>query len=229
MLNARIFRDAYDRDGYIVIKEAITPEIASAVLGLITGGLAKPEVAARFFSRPTVNAKPAYEFPSRVFPPLSGLHWGITSLMSLITGRRLAPSYGYFRAYQKGDVCTVHTDRQACEHSMSLALGYADDIAWEFECGREHYDYEAACKLRCTDSFGDEEFSRVRLELGDAIIYKGVNRRHGRITPNPNRWSAHAFLHWVDLDGPFSDWAFDKTPPPKPRGFNFPLTQAAQT
>lgn len=221
MLDVRHSREAYDCDGYVVIKEAATPETTSALLGIITDGLSKPEAAARFLSKPTINAKPTFEFPSRVFPPLSGVHWGLTSLMRLVTGRRLAPSYGYFRAYQKGDVCTVHTDRQACEHSMSLALGYADDIVWEFECGRAHYDYETACKLRCSDDFGEEAYSGVRLEPGDAIVYKGVNRRHGRITPNPNRWSAHVFLHWVDLDGPFSDWAFDKTPPIKPRDLPF--------
>jgi hypothetical protein len=40
-------------------------------------------------------------------------------------------------------------------------------------------------------------------------MYRGVNHRHGRIEPNPNRWSAHLFLHWVDANGPFADQAFD--------------------
>jgi hypothetical protein len=32
--------------------------------------------------------------------------------------------------------------------------------------------------------------------------------------PNPNRWSAHLFLHWVERDGEFAGEAFDKQPPP---------------
>ena len=45
---------------------------------------------------------------------------------------------------------------------------------------------------------------------GDAVMYQGVNHRHGRLQPNPNSWSAHLFLHWVDADGPHSDQAFDR-------------------
>jgi hypothetical protein len=41
-------------------------------------------------------------------------------------------------------------------------------------------------------------------------MYRGVNHRHGRIEPNPNRWSAHLFMHWVDANGRFADEAFDK-------------------
>jgi hypothetical protein len=52
------------------------------------------------------------------------------------------------------------------------------------------------------------------MEVGDAVIYRGVHRAHGRTTPNPNRWSAHLFLHWVARDGPYSDQAFDGQPPP---------------
>ena len=40
------------------------------------------------------------------------------------------------------------------------------------------------------------------MEVGDAVLYQGVNYAHGRITPNPNAWSAHLFLHFVDRNGP---------------------------
>jgi hypothetical protein len=36
-----------------------------------------------------------------------------------------------------------------------------------------------------------------------------VNHRHGRITPNPNGWSVHLFMHWVDRNGPHRGHAFD--------------------
>jgi hypothetical protein len=29
-----------------------------------------------------------------------------------------------------------------------------------------------------------------------------MHRRHGRTTPNPNGWSAHLFLHWVERGAP---------------------------
>ena len=41
-------------------------------------------------------------------------------------------------------------------------------------------------------------------------MYQGVHHRHGRLDPNPNAWSAHLFLHWVDPAGPYRDEAFDR-------------------
>jgi hypothetical protein len=48
------------------------------------------------------------------------------------------------------------------------------------------------------------------MSAGDAVMYRGVNHRHGRLDPNPNSWSAHLFLHWVDPNGPYADHAFDR-------------------
>lgn len=42
------------------------------------------------------------------------------------------------------------------------------------------------------------------------------------MSPNPNAWCAHLFLHWVDVDGPFKEWTFEKKPMPQPAGFAFP-------
>jgi len=53
----------------------------------------------------------------------------------------------------------------------------------------------------------------VSMKPGDAVLYEGVHHRHGRTDPNPNRWSAHLFLHWVDRDGPYRDHAFDGRAP----------------
>ena len=142
--------------------------------------------------------------------------------MSDLTGKKLLPTYCFFRVYQHGDVCTVHSDRPSCEHSLSMALGYADGIVWDFEVGREFRSYEINSGMRAADDFGVEAFSTVKLSPGDAILYKGVNHRHGRMSPNPNKWSAHLFLHWIDSEGPYSEWAFDKQPQPEAVGFNFP-------
>jgi hypothetical protein len=61
-------------------------------------------------------------------------------------------------------------------------------------------------------TFGDDAYAEVSMQPGDAVLYKGVHHRHGRVTPNPNRWSAHMFLHWVDAEGPWRAEAFDRKP-----------------
>ena len=45
--------------------------------------------------------------------------------------------------------------------------------------------------------------------LEDIVALASDDARHGRTRPNPNGWSAHLFLHWVDRDGPYADKAFD--------------------
>jgi hypothetical protein len=59
------------------------------------------------------------------------------------------------------------------------------------------------------------------LEVGDAVLYYGVRYPHGRTTPNPNTWSAHLFLHFVDRNGPHAGEAFDGRVRLEPVDFDF--------
>jgi hypothetical protein len=59
------------------------------------------------------------------------------------------------------------------------------------------------------------------MQVGDAVLYQGVRHRHARVTPNPNGWSIHLFLHWVDRDGPFREHAFDGRIPTAKTRFDF--------
>ncbi len=219
---ANEIQTAYHARGYAHLQALCPPAVTRHLLGVICEDLGKPGIAERFLRKPTVNAKPSYEFYSYQYPPVMGFHWGLTSRMCEVTGKNLLPTYGFFRVYQKDDICTVHSDRPSCEHSLSLALAYADDAVWDFEIGSRPYDYESACMLKAAADFGGEDYATLKLTPGDAILYKGVNYRHGRMTPNPNRWSAHLFMHWIDVDGPFKVWAFDKQVLPEPTGFVFP-------
>ena len=216
------FRTSYESNGYAVVPSVAPAPMVQYFLAIVCAQLSsKPDA---FLTPPRVNAKPAYEFYSYRHHTTMGFHWGLTSRMVELTGKRLAPSYAYFRVYQKGDICTVHSDRESCEHSLSMMLGYSDDIVWPFEIGERRYDFADACELQKAEDFGDEPSKQVTLNPGDAILYQGCNYRHGRTIPNPNRWSAHLFLHWVDLDGPFKDWAFDRQKFPAMGDFKFPET-----
>jgi hypothetical protein len=101
-----------------------------------------------------------------------------------------------------------------------MPLAYSDGLTWSFEIGRRRFNFPAAQQLAPADGFAEEEFSSVDLSPGSAILYQGTNYRHGRLSPNPNRWSAHLFMHWVDTEGPFRDWAFDRWPIPPAGDFS---------
>lgn len=216
-------QNEYETNGYAVVRAAATKEVAKNLLSIICSQMtSKQGNLQHFLTTPRINEKPAYEFYSYRHPTVMGFHWGLSSRMVELTGKRLVPTYAYFRVYQQGDICTVHSDRQSCEHSFSMLLAYSDDIVWPFEIDTQRYEFKDACEIKAARDFGAATKREVMLEPGDAILYQGTNYRHGRTMPNPNRWSAHLFLHWVDLDGPFAEWAFDRNQFPPMGDFVFP-------
>ena len=56
------------------------------------------------------------------------------------------------------------------------------------------------------------EYASVPMQVGDAVLYQGSHYAHGRMQPNPNKWSAHLFLFFVDRNGPYAKHAFDEKP-----------------
>lgn len=141
------------------------------------------------------------------YTPMLGFLWGLTPRMSEATGKDLLPTYAYFRIYQQGDVCLIHSDRESCEHSLSLTLGYSDGKPWALEVETER---QQGLGQTIEQDFGGKDYGSVDMEPGDAVLYQGTHHRHGRLAPNPNAWSAHMFMHWVDRNGPYVEHAFDR-------------------
>jgi hypothetical protein len=208
----------YSAQGFALVEALIAPEIARAFLTSLKSDLGPAALSlsgVREF--PNLLARPAFELYGYHYPPMLFFLWGLTPIVSELAGRKLLPSYDYFRIYREGDICRVHYDRPSCEHSLSLTLDYSDGVSWPLEIGKEQSQPSA----RVEQDFGDEEFASIAMKVGDAVLYNGVHHRHGRVLPNPNAWSAHLFLHWVDADGPYRDHAFDRQGQPASVNFEF--------
>ena len=121
-------------------------------------------------------------------------------------GVALLPSFAFFRLYFAGDICRVHSDRPACEVSLSLTLAYSDDRPWDFCIATN----SAEDRNRVGEDFGREPHENFTTMPGDAVLYYGSSHRHGRMAPNPNRWSAHVFLLWVVKGGSHEGEAFER-------------------
>lgn len=196
----------YEKDGYATIRGLIPPEVASNLFRQIQVDLeASGRSFQTFAQEHALTPRPTIEISGHFYRPLTTFLWGLTPIMSELTGADLLPSYDYFRIYHQDDVCRVHADRPSCEHSVSLTLVYSDGMAWPLEVGSQRVTREEPA----TETFGDEPFTAVAMQPGDAVLYRGIDLRHGRTQPNPNRWSAHLFLFWVERGGPFEQHAFD--------------------
>jgi hypothetical protein len=109
------------------------------------------------------------------------------------TGVSVYPTYSFYRIYGPGDELKKHKDRPSCELSITLSLGYdyqGKNYSWPI------YVNGSACYL----------------EPGDLVCYRGIDLEHWR-TPfeaPEGSWHAQAFLHYVDVSGPYSEWKWDK-------------------
>ena len=203
----------YHGDGYAHLRDFLPQQVCTAVLARLKVDLSRQGISLSSIEQegPLLRAK-APELYGHHYPMFTSFLWGMTPAIERLTGESLLPTYAYFRLYRKGDICRVHGDRPSCEHSLSLTLGYSDGVAWPLEVSGRLVSEPYA---RVDDAFApDEPRTAIPMEVGDAVLYQGVHHHHGRTTPNPNRWSAHLFLHWVARHGPYSDHAFDKQPPP---------------
>jgi len=197
----------YKENGYAAIRGLIPPEVASNLFNQLKIDLAAAGKSFVTFAQPQpLSIHPTVDISGHFYRPLTTFLWGLTPIISQLTGADVLPSYDYFRIYRKDDICRVHSDRPSCEHSVSLTLAYSDGLPWPLQIGSTRVKVEEPC----VEDFGDEPFSSIEMQPGDAVLYRGIDLRHGRTLPNPNRWSAHLFLFWVERGGEFEQHAFDE-------------------
>jgi hypothetical protein len=51
--------------------------------------------------------------------------------------------------------------------------------------------------------------NKVDMQVGDAVLYRGMEVEHWREKYTEGQWQAQVFLHYVDADGPHADQKYD--------------------
>lgn len=126
-------------------------------------------------------------------PHLDTLLESVRGKVEDATGFALLPTYSYLRLYQRGNLLKAHLDRPACEISMTVNLGMSADEPWPIWIA------------------GPEGVASVSLNPGDGLIYRGCDCYHWR-EPFSGDHLAQVFLHYVDRNGPNTEWTYDKRP-----------------
>jgi len=139
------------------------------------------------------------------------LHFLVKKEVEKRLGMDLHPTYFYDRFYSENHILKRHSDRPACEVSVTLQISTTLKNPWPIWFERPD---------------GSEAY--VLMKNGDAVIYKGTEREHWRdAMPDEVPWwkkkiaklrgkeilQTHhqVFLHYVDANGPFVQHAFDAT------------------
>jgi len=101
--------------------------------------------------------------------------------------KKFLPSYSFWRMYNKFSTLNKHTDRKACEYTVSITI--AQDKKWPLFIDGEEID----------------------IKPGDGVIYQGAKFDHWR-EEYEGDYNMQLFLHYVDAEGEFKDYIYDKRP-----------------
>lgn len=178
------WRDAFAEHRFLILESVLTdPLLEVAHQYLIKRAL---------FSRETTDDRQVPGTPSFYADPLMETLLELTqSVAESFSGLELVPTCSYARVYSRGAILNPHTDREACEISLSLTLGYDAPEIWPLHISTP------------------QGVHTVQLARGDALLYRGCECPHwrGEFT---GEYHAQVFLHYVDRNGPRAEWKFDK-------------------
>ena len=126
------------------------------------------------------------------------------------SGKKLFPTYAYARLYPPGEELEIHTDRPSCEISATVTLGFEGNV-WPIYMA-DHDDTKTTEKRigEHNKEYWLKNISRVDMEVGDAVLYRGQEKVHWREKYTEGQWQAQVFLHYVDQNGPNAEWKYDK-------------------
>ena len=156
-----------------------------------------------------VEAQVAGSFSRYNFPAYRNLHYVVRKKLEKILGIDLLPTYYYERYYYIGQQLERHSDRPACEISVTLQLNTNSDKPWPIWFNKP-----------------DGSDAYVIMKNGDAAVYKGCEREHWRDpleskystlenkwrkfrNKEDDTWHHQIFLHYVNAQGPFVHHALD--------------------
>ena len=169
------------RDGYLIIKNFISKSIAKKHADTFQYAYEQNLLTD---DEQVSNSSISYN------PKLAkDLQYEKCNAVSSIIGSKVLPTYCFARMYRKGNVLKKHTDRPACEISLTLHLN--GDRSWP---------------IWITTPKGNDV--GVELESGDAMVYLGCTAPHWREEYLGDNYS-QVFFHYVREEGSCSSHAYD--------------------
>ena len=142
-------------------------------------------------------------------PKYREIHRLVRRVVQNILEIDLHPTYFYERFYYAGQELKRHSDRPACEISVTLQISTNLKEPWDIWFQKP-----------------DGKETIIKMKSGDAVIYKGCEREHWRFPMKSNynilqnkinklkkkeddTYLHQIFFHYVDAQGPFVHYAYD--------------------
>jgi hypothetical protein len=205
---------SFKKDKYIVIKKAISKELATFVYNYF---LMKRQVARTLYDTRYISPfETMFGVWSDEQVPNTYSHYSDIAMETLLlkvkpimqeyTKLKLNENYSYARIYKKGDVLNRHKDRFSCEISTTLNLG---GDSWPIFV--EPNPKKGTVK---NGVYISENTKGIKIDLkqGDMLVYRGNELEHWR-EPFTGEDCGQVFLHYNNVATKGSDKnIFDRRP-----------------
>jgi hypothetical protein len=184
--------EQFQSKGYVYVKNAINTDI----LNLVTNYSLFDEQQ-NYSLEQGPNPQIHNSHSSYGNPLMESLLLFMLPFMEKNTGLTLYPTYSYYRVYRPGAELRSHVDRPSCEISTTITF---------------NFDYKEQTETYSWPIFMDGV--ECKMNPGDLVIYRGCDLDHWRdkFTAPEGSYHVQAFLHYVDANGPFSDYKWDGRP-----------------
>ena len=148
-------------------------------------------------------------------PQYRKIHSEIRLILERVIGRKLYNTYYYDRFYFPGQELKKHTDRPACEISVTIHVSTNIKESWPIWIKTPDTFEDSTMKTLIASG----ENRSVHLEAGDGMIYKGCERPHWRdpmpgllestLNKDESLYYHQIFFHYVLKDGIRAHYAWD--------------------
>ena len=181
--------EQFDKDGYIVVKDLWDPKELFVSVPRKRGQVNFWGKKAHQYEYTPLEMQVEGSFACYTRPQYRTIHSSIRLKLEKIIGRKLYNTYYYDRFYFAGQGLEIHSDRDACEISVSIHISTNLEECWPLWI-KTPDTYSDKKKSEITES---GENRSVCLDPGDGMIYKGCERPHWR-DPLPSRHKGNYFI-----------------------------------
>lgn len=176
----------FQSDGYVKVENLVDAQTISTISKYFENRINRKE-----WLPDPVNSH-ASRFGKHADPLIEVLLASCQHVIEQHTGLLLEPTYSFSRVYQGEEELTPHTDRPACEISVTVNVACTMAEPWPI-----WMQYKDRNPVKCM------------LNPGDAVIYKGCDVTHWRRPLPKGEINPQFMLHYVSKNGPNLGHRFD--------------------
>lgn len=202
-------RQYFKKHGYLIIKNLYDANELKTEIPNLSGQINYYGSLDKFHHSPEEQQVPG-SLARYSYPPYKEAHSKIRLILEDILGEKLYNTYYYDRIYRAGQQLVRHSDRGACEISVSVQISSNLGEPWSF----------------CLETLEGKEIA-ANLQDGWGLLYMGCRVEHWRDPlkskngklkrglykilrkPDDTYWH-QVFFHYVRQNGEFAHCAWDK-------------------